>query len=41
MTDTAAMPNPLDIFERASRWAHQIMAGIRPGQLDAATLPPK
>ena len=31
------MPNPVDIFERASRRAHQIMAGIRPEQLDAAT----
>ena len=41
MTDTAAMPNPVDIFERASRRAHRIMAGIRPEQLDAATLPPK
>jgi len=41
MTDTAAMPNPVDIFERASRRAHQIMAGIRPEQLDAATLPPR
>ena len=37
----AAMPNPVDIFERASRRAHQIMAGIRPEQLDAATLPHK
>ena len=36
MTDTAAMPNPVDIFERASRRAHRIIAGIRPEQLDAA-----
>ena len=41
MTDMAAMLNPVDIFERASRRAHQIMAGTRPEQLDAATLPPK